>query len=91
MTAIGQYEITVDDSADPPFAHFHEQVGSPRYEVVGWKDDLIAVKVPGRHYHGGQGQPQNYSPAQWKVYRVVKEHGDGRLIVEEVLSWLWRS
>jgi hypothetical protein len=39
--------------------------------VVMHSDGLIAAKIPGYHFYGGQGRSQNYAPAEFVIYEQI--------------------
>lgn len=89
MTGIGQYRIRYDEET---LELDRSGTTTPRgSRVLAHRGDYMAVKIPGQHYYGGQGQPQNYAGARFEVYRVVREDGDGWMIVEPVIDFPVRS
>jgi hypothetical protein len=47
-------------------------VGDPEKDEFGGTRNpgYVVVKVPGRHYYGGLGQPWHYGPGEYEVYEV---------------------
>ena len=86
MTGIGFFRIRWDEETG---ALEREGTSTAKgSKVVAHSDKLVAVKIAGSHYYGGQGQRFNYSPAKFAVYEIVREDGDGWLLVRKAeLSW----
>jgi hypothetical protein len=62
-----------------------------KLELLHVEVEIIVLKEHGRHYYTGQGQPQRYSPATFRVLRVIEGSvGDGRCEVEQLARWLCR-
>jgi hypothetical protein len=55
--------------------------------VVAMGGEHLVVKLPGRHFYGGQGRPQSYAPAEFCLYGDVREAGDGMLEGRVLLRW----
>lgn len=49
-------------------------------------DWLVVYKAPHR-YWGGLGRPQSYSPAAFKVFKILSEVEEGHLELEEILDF----
>lgn len=86
---IGCYLVRYDEASG---ALERQGTATPRgAKVVSHRDGLLAVKIPGSRYYGGQGAPFLYASAKWEVYEEVREEGDGWLLVRARLSWPVRA
>lgn len=85
MTAIGEYRVRFDEETGE--LEREGTATAPGSRVVAHGRALLAVKLGGQHVYGGQGRPFSYSPARFEVYDIVREDGDGWLIVRPRLAW----
>lgn len=90
MTGIGQYVVRYDeetgelDRAGVVTPKGSKIVAHTNHHRAG---SLLVAKIAGSHYYGGQGQPQNYAPARFELYYVIREEGDGWMLVEPIADW----
>lgn len=85
MTSIGQYRLRYDDETGE--VELEGTARPPGVRVVAHRGSLIAAKHPGTHVYGGQGRPFTYRGGRFEVYEVIREDGEGWLLVQPVISW----
>lgn len=91
MTAIGEYDVSLDlNTDDGLFIRFYG-VSIPRCKVLAFDEArrLVAFKEPGRHYPSGTGMPWSYAPAEYRLMELKAwPNSDDRIVTaREVLSW----
>lgn len=91
MTAIGEYDISLDlNTDDGLFIRFHG-TAIPRCAVLAFDVErrLVVFKEPGRHYYGGQGAPWLYAPAEFRLMELKAwpDSDDRQVTAREVFSW----
>jgi hypothetical protein len=67
------------------------EIESGRLELLHSNGKILAFKEHGRHYHSGQGRPQRYSPAKYRVFEVECDVEAGRTRVRQLTAWLCRA
>lgn len=84
MGQLGDYQLRV--LSDGRVTSSQKALG-PQARVHKRTSKHLAVFVPGHRYYGGLGSGGSYTPAEFQVYEILEDRGEGELWCRHLINF----